>query len=307
MKGLKLWQKKFVEDSEIWYFLFNEYPVFKKKYRNPVRRDKEPGCKFYQSVNGLRFIDYAINKSYSALSMLMEYYNTSVPKDAIFLFLNRNKELKDIPKYVFQKEQWLQKTEIEFFPFTKGEEFVFNDLGARYWKDLGVTKSQIIRPETRVYNLFGYSINGHVFHFDLSFGYLFPDGTKKIYNPLEKESKWFSNTNRNSHWFLKRGGNLLICKSNKDFLVLENLCNWSLICFSNEGIYPTNLKELCSGFDKKLVLFDNDETGIKAGIKVANLIKGEAKWFTDFKDSSEGYLKNKKKLCEELNLMLMII
>ena len=60
-------------------------PSTKKLFKSPLRSDKNPTCAFYRSKSGLRFKDFALNKSYSFVDIVMEKYNLSYYKALKFI------------------------------------------------------------------------------------------------------------------------------------------------------------------------------------------------------------------------------
>lgn len=60
-------------------------PRTNKLFKSPLRSDKKPTCSFYRGKSGLRFKDFALNKSYSFIDVVMEKYNLSYYKALKFI------------------------------------------------------------------------------------------------------------------------------------------------------------------------------------------------------------------------------
>lgn len=287
-----------LNNEDVWYFLFGEYVSTKKKYCSPFRKDSHPDCKFFILNGDLLFNDFASGKVYSATGALKEYYGCEF-KEAVNLFNNRQKEFKS---GVLPKREKVSKSNLEIYPYYFNSEPAFSKEGFNYWKEIGVSKNQLDREETRVFNLFAFSFGTPIYTKTPTFAYKFREGRFKIYAPFEnKGDKWYSNATKNDYWHLKKNSEtLLIEKSNKDFLCIENLVDWDLSCFMNEGAYPNNILDIVKDYDRVIINYDNDETGIREGKALAKLVGGETLFYEGFKDTTEGYLKDIESLKQQL-------
>lgn len=151
----------------------------------------------------------------------------------------------------------------------------WEELDLEYWNQFQFN-SEITPKLLKHFQIFPisyYWINGWQFKCNtLSYMYLINDKVK-LYFPLLKENKWFCNTNKNSiqGWdqLPKQGKHLIITKSLKDVLCLYNELKINAISPNSETSFISKEKilELKLRFEKIIIYYDNDITGIESLIK----------------------------------------
>lgn len=270
------------------YFGFCE---LNSKFCNPLRQDSKPDCSFYWYNGILFFKDFAQNKSYTCVSVVMEVENLTYVKalhKIYSIFLEKEDPSKIIKKERIKvKENKDIKTKIQ--PFTQ--------IDIEYLKSFGIT-SELCKLY-RVYSIKHYWINNElVYNYNIynpCIGYFF-NGKWKLYHYKADNYRFISNT---SHHDLQGfdqldwvGDLCVITKSMKDVMLYrrfeinavaphsESLSNWK-----------DKIELLQRRFKKLVINFDNDEPGIRATNKILEYIKLDVFYLPEEKDISDYYKK----------------
>lgn len=141
------------------------------------------------------------------------------------------------------------------------------------------------------------------------------NGEKKLYSPFDKKFKWISNITNHKvigwHTLQKEANYILIEKSLKDVIVAKTIAGiTNAIPMNSESMFigKRYVDYLLSNYKNVYAHFDNDEPGINAAGKFAELYPG-LKTFTFPinlpKDNYEFIIQNKKEeLKQELNKII---
>ena len=288
---------KRLSQEEIYLLVLDELPPVNTYVLSPFREDRKPGC-YFMWYNGILYFkdfgdpNYQMRDCFQAvmdkmhltfkecLLFLNDYFqlglNSGSSKPILFesAFIN-NKANKSILGKITKIGDERPSDEIVykargFFPIDKNywysryeisrTSLIEDNVFAGIWYQFYSKKAQLItiRPT------------------DIMYAYSdFDDGRTKIYRPLaqNKAGKWLTNCKESDVGGIRRlsrlGKILYILKSYKDYRVVKNEgkdCIW----FQNEGMFPKDeiLLDLCIRFQKIIVIFDNDEKGIIAGLKL---------------------------------------
>jgi hypothetical protein len=140
----------------------------------------------------------------------------------------------------------------------------------------------------------------------------------KVYFPNQKRYKFLGTCNKNDIGDLDYIDNkkkyIIITKSYKDSKVLRNL-GYNSIWLQSENSIPDKevISKIISNFKRIYIIFDNDVAGIKGSkrlhIFLYNLFKKKKikEIFLDkYKDVSEYYKNNRKKLIKILNTKIKL-
>lgn len=275
--------ERFTEE-EIFAYTIKDIVSLDRKYCSPCRADTNPGCTFFIGKYGdLMFSDFAdpIQNTYDCFQLYAKTFN--VPFECVYdhiwnnvepdLYFSGSSILKK--KGAKSKNSHIKNTIINILP----KDWDVNE--TKYWKQYGITTDQLDKDKVIPLEAVMIETRNNSYSFriqKMGFAYTDFDGErKKIYQPYNKEDKWFTNCNADdigNIGNLKESGYfLIITKSYKDCRVIRNL-GYNCIWFQNEGMCPNNdkLKELTERFEKILVIYDNDETGIIAGKKISERI-----------------------------------
>lgn len=272
---------------------------------NPFRFDKNPGC-FLSEYNGvILFRDFAypeysytcvhavahvlkLNSLHTAASVIIGKYIYGLD---INISLNGSAYISDN----FTKKT-KTKSNILYEPYRdENGNPCFIERDKLYWEQRGVTSNQLLRHN--VFSVKRYFVNGSLFY-PKSNCYVYVMGDRvKIYNPFDKDNKWYSTTTKNDIWCSNEfplSNYCIITKSLKDLMVLENIIDCDIYAFQNEGVIP-ELNFFINHYDIVYILYDNDTPGKIAATRLNNLLPNSQKIFissdSNCKDADEYYLK----------------
>lgn len=290
--------------------LFRKYiPQFKainKKFKAVGREESLPSAVITSYNNRLYYKDFGSSlKAMDVFSFLKFFFNLD--------YVDILNEVNDYePKYVQSKNKISIYEETKSNIVFKLRPFKIKD--KHYWEEYKVITKEVLRK----YNVYPVEYADIIKEREtfrimpkLLYVYVLNDLRLKFYNPLNKRYKFFGNSNKYSIQGYDNiptiGELLIITKSLKDVMVLNQLGYNSIAPNSETVLLPEMvMKDLNIRFKNILVLFDNDQTGVKN----AELYKCiyNIKYFTipdyKYKDISD-YIKfntvdSTKKLLEDL-------
>ena len=284
---------QYVTEEEIFKLVFGYKPVEYVYVTSPFRLDNSPGCWFSTdpATGKLRFVDFGNGNVIDGISMhnidcfdavqvffgLRDFYRTlEYIKEKLI-------DGKNIKHTIKEKRPIKEKKAVTIDIDAKR----FDGRDRRYWSKYGITGNQL--TSDKVFSVSRFSVKNTKYGdmlkrtYEPCYAYTGFDGKrKKIYRPLQTKGskKFITNCTADDIgelWQLAVHGELLvISKSYKDCRVIRNQ-GFDSIWFQNEGMLPyrTKLMNICRRFRKVVVLFDNDQAGIGASIKVRDMINGE--------------------------------
>lgn len=252
-------------------------PVRKGLFISPLRNDRRPTASFYRSnkTGRLIFKDFGTDFSGDFITVVMYKFSCSYGK-ALQIIANdfgiiSNKHLtvnQPLIKYSNTKfeETSDAQIQVEIKPFEQYE--------LDWWAKFGI--DQKILKKFKIYSIKNVFLNGSLFHLyrekQLVFGYYggIRDGLErwKIYYPSNKKFRFVGNWKslylQGYHTIPKTGEWLVITKSMKDCALLYSL-GIPAIAPNSETVYLTESQhnKLISRFQKVILLFDTDTTGLK--------------------------------------------
>ncbi len=284
---------KRVSQEEIIEMAIGYKPVLYQRICSPLPHrlhDKNPGSWFEFYGGKLWFLDFGDNPTHRiTFKFIADFYNIAF-YDALKL-INQNFDLGlgeddilKVPKPVLYHSSAdhcnheKQKSNIIYKP----RPLVIKDKNY-WWNRYKITKQQLIDDDVMPilwYKLFSPKQNKWIVNrpFDICYAYTEFKPNIKVYRPFaDKKFKWIMNCSENDVGNLKNlpemGRTLIIKKSYKDCRVIRNQ-GLNSIWFQNEGCIPCDeiLIDLSNRFDIIYVWFDNDDSGIRAVIKVVEKI-----------------------------------
>lgn len=264
------------EETYMSYYL--GIPVNKGLFCSPLRQDKHTTCSFFRGKSGrLYFKDFATGECFAFENVVMKLYNCSyhealriIAKD-FRLIKGTNPETKPIIKQ--------ERFDSDKQTFIQIEQKDFSEEELKWWLQYGITKS--ILNKYRVFSCRTVFLNGSIFSQSTtkcpSYGYYF--GKKehieqwKIYYPKRTDYRFIGNistkTIQGYRQLPKSGKLLVITKSLKDCACLYSMGIPAVAPQSEtQFISDTILEDLKQRFDKIVLLFDLDETGIRFSKKI---------------------------------------
>lgn len=289
---------KYVTQEEIYELVFKFKPVEYEYVTSPFRADNDPGCHFHYNVDGkLRFVDFGNPKVYKRIRMfnidcfdavqvyfkLKNHYHTL---QFIYEALIADKIKEPIAQQNLNEDLLILERKPVQILF-ESRNFTSHD--AEFWKSYLISKNNLkedrVFPVSKMMLLNTRKGNIKSELREIAYAYTeFEQSRKKIYLPKRKGSdRFITNCKKND---IGNIGNLrflsdqiIITKSYKDCRVLRNL-GYESIWLQNEGMIPDDkvLIPILKPYRKVLIIYDNDQAGIKASKKLS---KNLEKHFVD--------------------------
>lgn len=286
---LEKWTKEklldHVDEMAVWTKILGYTPKIGQKILSPFRSDSNASCVIVSYRGRIIFVDWARGVRYDVVSAYLLLHPskkwTEVVDDLLSMAINT-------------KPTYAEKKISSLFPIYRE----WNDKDKQFWSKRNIRKKQLDRQSTLVRPSTGFTYNNsETNHFSLSYVYHHNDKIK-IYFPEDKPTgiKFLGNMNKDTLWLLDRESDvLLISKSHKDMLVLENICPFNLTHVQSETSLPsqTIIDQWSIKYKKIFIFFDNDETGVLNAQKLCEKIDGHVRtiMLQDFKDIDEMIVK----------------
>lgn len=263
--GNKEWLLSNIDQLKVWSNIIGFNAKIGEKILNPLRDDKHLGsCYLTELGRSIVIIDHADSKTsgydcVSAYKYLHPYKKWGeVCSDLL------NMAQINIPVSSYRVIPGIKK-EQSFTPIYR--DWLDSDL--EWFEKQGVFKWQLDRESTLVKPAKGYiqikEGKTSEQHFSEQCYCYHHNGKIKFYWPKRKQWRFLGNMGRDDLWMIKGedSTNLLITKSHKDTLALENCLPFSITHTQSETSIPSGdiLLEWEMGFDNIWILFDNDQKG----------------------------------------------
>ena len=250
----------------------SEYQIFKyycthfeepdKKFKSDLREDKTPTVSISMLGGRLRYKDFGCPEhsfdcfGYIAYKHNTDFYGALIHIDGVFgLGLSAGVRLNRTIRKVDPRIKEKTRSEIQVII----RELDWRD--DRYWDQFGIDRRIL-----RIFNvqpITHYWINEQRFSCDsISYRYRFDCGYK-IYRPLERDFKWFSNVGmeclQGYRQLPERGETVVLTSSLKDVMCLA-LLNYPSFALQSEMLMPrqSTIEEAQARFEEVIVLYDND-------------------------------------------------
>lgn len=268
---------QYVSEEEIYELVFGFKPIEYQYVTSPLREDDDAGCWFEYTNDKLFFRDFAYsNRPLDCFHVVKDYFGiNSFPDTLEFvkqkLIDNQNRTLVD---------SHIREQKEKFYMQIATRQFLLKD--AMYWRDYNISKQNLIDDSVfavnraKLYNTKNGDFKKNYFR-ELCYAYTeFDDGRKKLYLP-HNDLRFITDCTKNDIGGVKHlppfGRLLIITKSYKDYRVIKNQ-GYNVVWFQNEGMIPSDdiLYNLVKKFTNIIVLYDNDETGMRASTEVSNKI-----------------------------------
>jgi len=265
------------EETIFCYYL--ELPeISNKLVVSKLRHDSHPTCSFFRGKSGrLYFKDFATGECFAFENVVMKKFNCGYHEALRIIAedfgLIKGKHIESKPIIKQKKFDGDKQTFIQI------EAQEFSEVELQWWAQYGITKS--ILNKYRVFSCKTVFLNGSIFSQSTpkcpSYGYYF--GKKehieqwKIYYPKRTDYRFIGNistkTIQGYRQLPKSGKLLVITKSLKDCACLYSMGIPACAPQSEtQFISDTILEDLKQRFEKIVLLFDLDETGIRFSKKI---------------------------------------
>lgn len=258
----------------------------KGKFKNPLRVDHNPSCSYYRNTYSgkLYMKDWSTEKTYDCFSFVQEKYNVTfavalemIAKDFGITKSNGNLNITVPPVQVSlsvreEKEKWNGIT------YKLNNEFTEHELA--YWSEYGITYRTL--KKFNVFSVKALYIDGRKVRSSTSgdpcFCYDYKN-SNKFYSPYNK-LKWLGSAKESdiigADQLSENTDVLVLTKSQKDVMSLYEY-GYKAISLQGEGYrlkagIKNQILEIIEFFSVKelVVLYDNDQAGIKATVRVLN-------------------------------------
>lgn len=259
------------EETYMSYYL--GIPVTKGLFRSTLRSDTHTTCSFFRGKSGrLYFKDFATGECLAFENVVMKKFNCGY-HEALRIIAKDFGLIKDSNHKTAVKVVKQEKFESDKQTFIQIEAKDFSKDELEWWKQYGITKS--ILNKYRVFSCKTVFLNGSIFSQSTpkcpSYGYYF--GKKehveqwKIYYPKRTNYRFIGNistkTIQGYRQLPKSGKLLVITKSQKDCMCLYSMGIPACAPQSEtQFISDTILEDLKQRFEKIVLLFDSDLTGV---------------------------------------------
>jgi hypothetical protein len=252
------------------------YPNLDITYSNPLRKDGEPGCKFYHNGVKLKFHDISRGFNEDCFGVVMKKFNCSFGK-AISIIASdfgivQGLELPPVEKKVYKIDETVETIII---PTTR----LLTKRDIDFWKPL-VGSSEYL-DKHQIYSIESFYLSSRkgerffqIEQNELCYGYkeIYKGQDKwQIYQPEKPKGigKWYNNIpSQLYHGYnqLPEKGEIVIqTKSKKDIVTLDSLGIPAYGPLSEVGTLSFNgYSIMTSRFNQIYTLFDYDIAGIKA-------------------------------------------
>ena len=291
------------------FYIGSKFPI-SRKFKSPLRGDSDPSFSIFVSKKERRllFKDFGTGDSGDCFKFVQLLFGISynealskIIKDVINKNITSSEKGKTV-EYKYKPSQ--SKIEIKVREF--------NDSDLKYWNEYGISL-----PTLNKYNVHATSavwVNDVLKLTETDsnpiYSYVIFDKFK-IYSPFNKKLKWLSNTTsydiQGYQQLTEENDLLIITKSLKDVMCLHELGYNSIACPSENVLIPSIIFEnLKSRFNRVIVFYDNDKSGIEGASKISKAYDLESIIIPDveYKDISD-FVKSKgtneaKKLLNKL-------
>lgn len=260
---------------------------------SPIREDPNPSLRVLRTNSGgVILYDFGSGISFSIYDLLSKIWDLNF-NDVVDRIYNEMVIEKKVNTSIIRYNNKKNKS-------TKNDNAIYNvkirkfrDYDLDYWGKYGITQSHLEWA-----NIFPIS---HIFVSKqdrksvipaerYAYVYLeFKDKVPsfKIYQPFSDKFKWMSQHDQ-SVWDLwdkmpPKMNLLFITKSRKDAVCIKANLGYNAISMQGEGYIPKNVvvSELLNRAKKIVILYDNDDTGIKRGKFIHELFNGSLNFVID--------------------------
>lgn len=258
---------KDIPDEVIYNFYLGFYPSLNQKFKSPFKQEKDPSFCFFIKNGKVLYKDFSTGAFGDSVELVKQLYSID--------YINAIKKIcKDIKsmrvdnnpiKYKKLDKKDTEKSTIEVVIRD------FNKFDLEYWNQYYITKELLEKYDIKACKevwlndkpFYVYKKNNPSYRFKI--GKLY-----KVYQPLSenKKTKWLSNFDLDiiqGFTQLRYNNTLIITKSYKDIIILNEFYNKSVIALNSEGNHIPDkiLNYLKLKFNNIICFYDNDEAGIK--------------------------------------------
>lgn len=291
---------KMIDEYSLWRYYCPNYNGTSKKFSSELRSDSNPSCSIKQLSSGFRYKDFGTGETFGIFNYIQRKYSCNFNEALniintdfrLNLGYGKPKESVQPSMGFFGLPDQLPEKKEKKKSAIKVKVRNWNQKDKTFWFDKYYIDSKLLK-KYHVYPLSHYCINDNWFYKpEFCYGYYCQDEEWKIYQPFDKEHKFYNNISEDFYCgyqqLPKEGDKLIITSSRKDVLC------WAL--FGYNAISPQSeiqiikedlLYELKQRFDKVYLNFDQDICGQRESEKYPDLIKIFTPEYKDLSDTLE--------------------
>jgi hypothetical protein len=260
-----------ISDYDIFRYYISNFTEINKPFLSELRPDKSANSvRIFRKGDNLYYKDFATNDFLSSVGYVMKKYNISYAKALnkinidfnLGLGLNiKNNNISPAPiydKHIIKNTKVMKQLQIVSDKWSSKY--------LKYWLDYGITKETLEFFNVKPLKGFYIDMN-YIACKELTYAYCFGNYRYKILQP-NSDFKWVSNTIKDDiqgfTQLPKLGDVLFITSSLKDVMTLYET-GYSAIAPQSEtaNLNPYLIENLKNRFYRIVVLYDNDETGLR--------------------------------------------
>ncbi len=251
------------------YLGLNSSILPKGMFCSPLREDKRPTCRFYRDPEGIFLKDFSGDFYGDVFNVVQRLHNCDFKQS--LSIINQDFLIRKRPEKInYTKQVQERKSRVKRSREIKVKRREWNVHDKNYWGKFHLTSKDLeffsIAPVEYVWvdEELNYTYRAK----DLAYAYYFGQGKFKIYFPLRDTYRFLSNGPHLQGWSeLDMTTDLIIfTKSLKDVAVLRKIGYSSLATHNESSLISHETISLVRNYDK-LILYDNDEVGIKWAIE----------------------------------------
>lgn len=279
------WILSRISDSQIFFFYHGRFKLGNST-KSTLRIETRPSVTFFVGNRGkIIYYDFKTGEGLDCFAYVQKAFNLNFDKalqkiasDFGLVSSNTIEHVNKIERALKEGANLDKETKVEtLIQFTRKE---WDEKSLEFWRLYEITEDELVRESVfpvdrlfinkqEIHNPTGTPRYAKVENYtpDLNDPDATTDGVK-IYSPYDPNMKWLSSIPLNVPFGLDtldyESNLLVITKSFKDMIVLKKLFS-SVIATQNESeaALPDLLVTVFDRmFDKKIIIFDNDETGV---------------------------------------------
>jgi hypothetical protein len=262
-----------IKDIDIYNMYMDGKPVhINKAMLSPLRKESNVSFGFFIKNNEILFNDFTLGGGDCIRFVQLKYKLSFTDALAQIVndfnlqshFITANVKKIDIKRTITQDKDEIIKNNVKFRITKRSRRWTIAD--KKFWTQFGISLEVLKFYNVEPIDYF--FVNGKAIKAD-RIAYAFTerkDGYEsyKIYQPYNRDYKWLNNHN-DSVWqgwsqLPENSGDLILTKSLKDVMAINNNLNIPSISLQAESVKPKNkiVEELRFRFDNIYLLYDND-------------------------------------------------
>lgn len=272
--------RKKIDELKAWQSFLN-YPIrIGETFTNPLRSDNNPRCFLRPYSNSFLLTDFSHPEfnSFTIFHAFMRKYSLDYRTAVQMIYKNQyfdqplNTQVFQIKTGYIKPISTLGRAEIIIEPFLYNGKPSFTQKDKEYWTKRGVSANDLRDKNQPCFSVHHFYVNGVRIYPKTypCYAFVFPESHNiKLYCPNSYRKFPASNTTTTDVWRWLTFPDTNICiitKSYKDGLLIHKMdLGVDVYAFQNEGVIDQEtIDHINETYDMVLIIYDNDQAGIKA-------------------------------------------